>query len=398
MNRSWLGATPGDANRSSEMVLVDRLLPGGVTVAEASVIHINGRFLTQPLTGVQRFGIETLAAMERLWPKHQPPPIVLSPRSRNISSFTTANASVSFSLRSKGPLRGHAWEQTLLPWATRNGLLVNLGNMAPLTVRNQIVVIHDASVYSVAESYSRPFRLVYPLMYQAIARSGARIVTVSDFSRRELSRHLSVPATSIDVVHEGAEHIHAFPAMPDVLTRNQLQPGRFVLVVGSLARHKNLGVLCAVAKMLEERGVPLVVTGGLDKKVFGKSATFSSPQALYIGRVTDPELRALYEAASVLVFPSLYEGFGLPAIEAMLCGCPVVAANSSSLPEICGDAALYCDPTSPAAFTQAVEALLNNPALRDSLRTSGLARAQTFTWDNTARALIDIINRELART
>jgi glycosyltransferase involved in cell wall biosynthesis len=125
--------------------------------------------------------------------------------------------------------------------------------------------------------------------------------------------------------------------------------------------------------------------------VFGAGPVTPPRPARYVGRVTDPQLRALYEAAGCLIFPSLYEGFGLPAVEAMRCGCPVIAATGSSLPEICGDAALFCDPTSPDDFARAADRLLSDPRLRDTLRARGLARASGFTWDRTARALIDII-------
>ncbi len=226
--------------------------------------------------------------------------------------------------------------------------------------------------------------------------SRVHIVTVSSFSRRELVRYLAVPEASIDVIPEGAEHIHAAPPMHDVVERNDLQRNRFVLVVGSLAQHKNLSILAGAAEMLAARGIPLVITGGFDKKVFGRSAT-PVQHARYIGRVTDAELRALYELACALVFPSLYEGFGLPAIEAMLCGCPVIAADNSSLPELCGDAALFCNPNSPAAFTTTIEYLLDDPNLQDLLRNRGKDRAKAFTWDNTARALIDIINRRVVQ-
>jgi glycosyltransferase involved in cell wall biosynthesis len=356
-------------------------------------IYINGRFRTQTLTGVQRFATETVRAMERVWPANRPPPVILSPGTTNDPDIGPGQ----FPSRRIGPLQGHAWEQATLPWASRDGLLLNLGNTGPISARRQVVVIHDAAAFSRPEGYSRAFRVAYRLIQRTLVRTPAEIVTVSAFSRRELVRHLGIPEGSIEVIPEGAEHILASPAQPDVLARNQLEPNHFVLVVGSLAQHKNLRVLGESARMLEARGIPLVITGGFDERVFG-SALASLPQpARIIGRVTDGELRALYEAACVLIFPSLYEGFGLPAVEAMLCGCPVIAADSASLPEICGDAALFCDPASAAAFSKTIATLLDDPGLRDSLRARGLVRVRAFTWDNTARALIGIVDRHIGR-
>jgi glycosyltransferase involved in cell wall biosynthesis len=357
-------------------------------------IYINGRFQTQIVTGVQRFATETVRAMERVWPANRPLPIILSPGTTNNPDIGPDQ----FPSRRIRPLRDHAWEQASLPWASRDGLLLNLGNTGPIAACRQIVVIHDAAVFSRPEGYSRVFRSVNRLIQRTLVRTTAQIVTVSAFSRRELVRHLGIPEESIEVIPEGAEHILASPAQPDVLARNQLEPNHFVLVVGSLAQHKNLRILGESARMLAARGIPLVITGGFDKRVFGNEAASLPQPARMIGRVTDAQLRALYESACAMIFPSLYEGFGLPAAEAMLCGCPVIAADSASLPEICGDAALFCNPTSPAAFSKTIAMLLDDPGLQDAMRARGLVRVRAFAWHNTARALIGIIDRRMEAT
>ena len=125
--------------------------------------------------------------------------------------------------------------------------------------------------------------------------------------------------------------------------------------------------------------------------MFARERPVLPAPATLVGRVNDGELRALYEGAACFLFPSRYEGFGLPAIEAMACGCPVVAARAGALPEECGEAALLCDPASPGEFAAAVARLLDEPGLADGLRAAGRARAATFTWDGAARRLLDAI-------
>jgi glycosyltransferase involved in cell wall biosynthesis len=129
----------------------------------------------------------------------------------------------------------------------------------------------------------------------------------------------------------------------------------------------------------------VVVAGGFDPRVFGATNLPDLPFVRAVGYVTDAELRALYEHAAVFVYPSLYEGFGIPAIEAMACGCPVIASNAASVPEVCGDAALYVSPHDPAALAVSIERLMNDPAERERLSDAGKRWVQRYTWDESAR-------------
>jgi glycosyltransferase involved in cell wall biosynthesis len=351
---------------------------------------LNGRFLTQGVTGVQRFATEIARAADSLagegaWPAGTR---VIAPSGlEGPSPFRHLALE-----RSPDGLKGQAWEQGALPRAARGAMLVSLGNTAPLLAgRRQAVVIHDAGVFDTPESYSLAFRAWYRALHHALARLGARLLTVSEFSRGRIAHHLGLAPERIGVVPEGGEHILRAPADSTVLARRGLMPGRYALVVGTQAAHKNLAALGEAAWMLAERGMVLAVagggagTGGLFRAGHGASGG-----ARALGRVSDSELRALYESAACLVFPSRYEGFGLPPLEAMACGCPVLAAPSGAVPEVCGDAALWFETAEGTArkLTAALTRLLEEPGLPDRLREAGLARAAAFTWRRAAQALL----------
>lgn len=336
-------------------------------------ITINGRFLTQKLTGVQRFAIEMTRALRSIADFD-----VLTPLAARDEPGIVA--------RRAGVLSGHAWEQLELPWLAPAGLLLNLGNTGPLLRRRQIVVIHDARPFTMPEVYSWHFGTWYRLLQRSLVRRGATIATVSAFARAQLSSHLGLDPARITVLGEGAEHMLSLPA--DLGVRQRLGLMRpYVLVVGSLAAHKNLAALGATAAMLAARQIDLVLIGDVDPRVFGASGVALPSPLRAVGRMGDAALRALYGDAICFVYSSLDESFGLPAVEAMACGCPVVAARAGALPEVCGEAALFADPLDPADIARAVRQLIDDPALAAHLRAAGLARAATHSWPAAAARL-----------
>ena len=350
---------------------------------------INGRFLTQPVTGVQRFAAEILHGLDRL----------VGEGTIRMGDVLTPRAAVPppypahLALRGVGRWRGNAWEQLELTPAAGAAPILNLGNTGPLRAgRRQVVIIHDAGAFDTPESYSRPFRLWYRGLHLALARLGARIITVSAFSQGRLALRLGIPADRIAVMGEGADHILRAPADPGALQRHGLRPAGYALAVGSRAQHKNLGALSASARLLAERGMVLAIVGSLDPTVFRQGADGVDFPARALGRVDDAELRALYEGAACLMFPSRYEGYGLPPVEAMACGCPVLAAPGHAVEEVCGDAALYADGR-PNETAQALARLLDEPGLAAALRQRGLARAKPLRWDNAAAQLAAILRQ-----
>jgi glycosyltransferase involved in cell wall biosynthesis len=358
-------------------------------------VFVNGRFLSQPVTGVQRFSAEIVGAIDALMAQGEwPETSLLTPRFEGKRPSDRPSepmgASARLRERSVGERRGHLWEQFDLPRAARGGILVSLGNTAPLLAgRGQVVVIHDAGVFDTPASYSWKFRLWYKGLQRALAKAGAQIATVSEFSRQRIAACLGIDPARISVIDEGADHILRTPADPQTLARHGLRAGQYALVVGSRVAHKNLAALAEVAQVLERRGMVIAVAGGGNKDVF--QATSDGLAARRLGRTTDAELRALYENAACLLFPSRYEGFGLPPVEAMACGCPVIASRGGAVEEVCGDSALYFDASAPRSITRAVERLLEEPGLAEDLRTRGLQRASGLSWVSSARKLANVV-------
>jgi len=370
-------------------------------------VFLNGRFLYQSVTGVQRFAAEVSAAIDKLidqdsWPETE----VLTPRAElrcaaardtagmgRIPSRATDTQFRRLRTRAIGRLRGHLWEQAELPHAARDGVLVSLGNTAPvLSGRRQVVVIHDAGVFDTPESYSFRFRSWYKVLQRCLARTGVEVATVSAFSRARIAERLGLDPARIAVVYEGADHMMRVAADPAALQRHGLKAREYALVVGSRVPHKNLAALREASVVLARRGMRIAVAGGGETGVFSGLADADRGERR-LGRVSDAELRTLYENAACLLFPSRYEGFGLPPVEAMACGCPVLAAHGGAVNEICGDGALYFDNSAPYSIVRALECLLEENGLADRLRARGRTRAAALTWQASARGLGDVVRR-----
>jgi glycosyltransferase involved in cell wall biosynthesis len=356
-------------------------------------VDINGRFLTQSVTGVQRYATEMVRALDLRLDSET------TLRARYEFRLLTPRRAVGLELQLKhipiqsfGRLAGHAWEQLELPARVGRRVLLSLCNTAPMLLAGNVVTIHDASVFAFPAAYSRAFRLWYRTLLPVLGRTAFRVVTVSEFSRTELSHRAGIPAGKLAVVSEGSEHILRTPPDTRVFARLPVSPGRYILAVGSQAPHKNLGLLAAALDRIDGIAPPLVLAGAANLKVFGGTAIKGRAGAHSAGYVTDGELRALYENACCFVYPSLYEGFGIPPLEAMRCGCPVIVSRAASLPEVCGDAALYCDPRDADDLARTIGTLLREPERSDELRRRGLERAGGFTWDRASAGLLSLLD------
>jgi glycosyltransferase involved in cell wall biosynthesis len=356
-----------------------------------SRVYVNGRFLARRPTGVDRFALELMRGVDELlderllmpqpraWRLLAPPGSDLEPVAR-LRHIEVAIA---------GRGNGQVWEQLSLPWLARNGLLVNLCNTAPMFKREQLVVIHDAGAFRTPESYSRPFRTWYSLLHPWLGRHALSIGTVSQFSRTELAACIGVALERIAVLSEGAEHAMRPPADARILAQLGLESRPFFVAVGSCAPHKNFELLSRAYSLFDKPTFDIVIVGGANPRVFLPAApgALDRGSVKYLGYISDAELRALYESASGFLFPSRYEGFGLPPLEAMACGCPVIASTAASIPEVLGSAALLVDPSDAHAWMRAMLEIATNSTLAATMRIAGRAQAARYTWRAAAERL-----------
>lgn len=344
-------------------------------------LYINGRFLTQRVTGVQRYAIEITKAIDALVTEGELTGIA-------IELLTPKNARTlalqHIPQNRVGHLTGHLWEQLDLPRYARGGFLLNLCNCAPVFQRHQAVTIHDAAVFRMPSSFSFLFRTLYRWMHGIERYTCNPIFTVSNFSRKELAECLDIDPERIVVTPNGADHIKCAPAPTKKKSREP-----YVLAVSSLKPLKNFALVIRAAKRLPDTN--FFIVGGKDPRVFAAVDEEHGDNIHFLGYVDDEALRELYANASVFVYPSLYEGFGIPPIEAMAMGCPVIVTKKASLPEVCGDAALYCDATNDRDLAAKIRTVMKNDVVRQKLVARGRERVKTYRWIDSAKTLLHAI-------
>ncbi len=348
-------------------------------------VTVNARYLHRPVTGVERFAIEVERRLGRTGD------IVLD---RIAPEKPLAG------------LKGHAWEQVVLPRGVpRDSLLFSPCNTGPLAVGRQFVVIHDAAVWDFPEGFSATFRRLYQCLLPRLARRARLVGTVSEYSRKRLAPLLGLPEERLLVLGNAVgDQFTPGPVANEPAADDRVD----LLCVGSLDPRKNLARLVRVwldlkaAGRLPERAV-LNLVGGANPRNFADFERAEDVSIHWHGRVTDEELVRHYQRADAFLFPSLYEGFGLPPLEAMACGCPVLLSRAASLPEVGGDefqpddadsrgAVLYFDPESETEIGAAILRFLAlAPERKRRLRDNALARARQFSWDAIAGQIVEAI-------
>lgn len=287
------------------------------------------------------------------------------------------------------------WEQFLAPLIlrrTRADLFHGVHSVVPLaTSTPSVVTVHDLAFIRFAQTFRAYNRAYLDFATRLSVRRAARVLVVSEHTKREVMGLLGVPAEQI-VVTPNAVRDHF--RVPEKSTLEAFRtakglPERFLLYVGTLEPRKNLPTLLeAYATIARTHDVPLIVGGGkgwLYDAVFRRLEELGLQERVrFVGYVEEEELPLWYAAATVFVFPSIYEGFGMPPLEAMACGTPVVTSNSSSLPEVVGDAGITVPPHDPAGFAKALDRVLSDAELHEELRARGLAQARRFSWRITA--------------
>ncbi|HEJ7991925.1 TPA: glycosyltransferase family 4 protein [Serratia liquefaciens] len=346
------------------------------------MLYINARFLTQDMTGVQRFAEQISQSLSQI---------------RNDLVFLVPDEELkievdpSFTIQKVGNMRGHLWEQIELPrYLKKIGFppLLNLCSTAPLFYKNQIVTHHDITYKRYPKSFSRKFRYVYNSIIPIMLRNSKHVITVSEFSKKEIVKEFNIDKDKISVVYNATGD--------GFKPGNSYEKGEYLLAVSSPNYHKNFhGMLNAFSLLDESGNIKLKVIGraadNFNKQTYSKADDINS-RVEFLGRVDDQELVKLYQNAVAFVFPSFYEGFGIPPLEAQSCGCPVIASSYASIPEVLNHSVLYFDPYKIEEIIDAMKTIIKNSSVRDELIRLGLENTRRFSWEKSASKVNEIVS------
>ncbi len=348
-------------------------------------LFVNGRFLSQAITGVQRYAHEMLTALDKLLLEtkiESAPVTVLAPQDvRTLPEWSFLR------IRQVGRFTGQLWEQLDLPIYARGSLLFTPCGGAPVVHKRHVITIHDAAPFSTPDAYTAAYRNYYKILEKILSFRAVHLITDSSFSRRELIRFLRIPERKISSVWLSGEHILRQEPDDAVLSKHRLSRTSYILAVGSRNPNKNLDGLVKAFRRLPKSDVSLAIVGGSNNAIFAGSQDFGA-SVKQLGFVNDAELRTLYENAACFVFPSFYEGFGIPPLEALTLGTPVIVSRAASLPEIFGEWATYCDPHSPEDIAIQISNVLEH---RCPDHQKAMQYAAKITWERCARQTWEIL-------
>ncbi len=326
---------------------------------------VNGRFKSHRVTGMQRYAIE-------ICKRFQSGPKILHPRSPLTG------------------IRGHLWEQAILPNLFKSGLLWSPCNTGPVFASRQIVTVHDLIPLDHPEWFSRQFSSLYRLLMPALIKRAIHIIAVSEYTKQRIIRILGAEERKITIIPNGIDD--RFKPQPAteinrVTESLSIPKGPYLLSVCSLEPRKNLARLLAAWAIFNERDsqATLVIAGAKGSGSVFKAANLGAVprQVIFTGYVPDEDLPALYSGARAFVYPSLCEGFGLPVLEALATGTQVIAANTTSIPEVAGPSTFLVDPMSIHEIAAAMDSVLRQTSDLTAL-SRGLSHARLYTWDSSA--------------
>lgn len=345
---------------------------------------VNGRYLTQKATGVHRYAFEICKKFHEMGVDfHVAVPKEIHP-----------DYKFSFKVVKCGSFNTHLWEQISLPRYLKSigsPLLISFTGCGPLNYSNQIMTIHDVSHERYPEWFSKNYYRFYHYMMPRIGKKAHAVLTVSEFSKKEIVDTLGINAEKIHVVHSNVP-FHNKPSKEEILSfaRNP-EAERYILAVSSMDPRKNFVRLVEAFDKIKDKSVKLYIIGMSFK-------AFNTPDLQKLigenvhlpGYIPDEKLQTMYQNALLSVYPSLYEGFGLPPLESMTYGCPVINSDIPALHEVSQDAALYVDPYNVDDITQKIEQLLVDEPLRKELQEKGLEQIKKYSWDKSAKQVYEL--------
>ena len=344
-------------------------------------IYINGRFLTQPMTGVERYAYSMCMAMARL----QQPFTIVCPQAPIHKDYDVSGLTIVH----YGIGNSHFWEQCVLPLfflGKKDYLVLSFTGLGSVLIRHKVMTVHDLSFLYNRSWFSKAYYWWYRIMTPLAIKTSKHLITVSQFSKQEIIRFYPfIQEDQISVVY-GAVDSTRFHRLSVFLSSKS----PFALAVSSIDPRKNFPMLAKAFKGIE--GCQLYIVGK-QNHVFSQQNGLNEalPNVKFLGRVSDEELRRLYNQAACFIFPSIYEGFGLPLLEAMTCGCPVLASDIPVFREVCGDAAIYFNPYDETSIRNAIAHFLSlNKEGQEKLQAAGYEHAQRYSWEQSARSIIDL--------
>lgn len=354
------------------------------------MIYINGRFLLQKQTGVNRFAYEICLALINQKIEF----ILLCPNGKINECYDVSKFTVIFC----GFGKSHVWEQLSLPlcfWKmkSKNNILVNFTGIGPIIVGKKIMTIHDLAFMVNSSWYSFIYSALYKLLTPLSVSTSKKILTVSEFSKNEIVRLMSVKPNRISVIYNAVSS--SFKNIGNLSSYKETKT-KYILAVSSIDPRKNFNRLLKAFSMLNDIDIKLYVIGG-QNKIYSTSVEelcngIPKDRIEWLGYVSDRKLIEYYTNASVFIYPSLYEGFGIPPLEAMSCGVPTIVSDIPPLREVCGDASLYVDPNDESDISQKIRLLLSDVDLQKKLRNGGFERCKSFDWNKSASKLVSVID------
>jgi glycosyltransferase involved in cell wall biosynthesis len=357
-------------------------------------IGFDARSLCGDRTGVGTYAGNLIGALVDLDPRINP---VLFSAGTLASLSWLRDERVHTIVRSTGSQNNLVWTNLALRNAIAKEHLTlfhSPGYTRPLGLKiPSIVTLHDVCYEAAPQWYPYKLGFTRRLWYRLSAEGADAIITVSEFSKREILRIYRVSSEKVHTIYEGVDHqrfrqLDDPQAVSELRTRYKLMPD-FLLFVGDIHPRRNLGRAIDALHQVKARDLELVVIGRPIELPVG----WQQPDVRYLGYVPDNDLPLFYNAARALAYPSFYEGFGFPIVEAMACGCPVIVSRGTACEETAGGAGITVDPASVQAVAEAITGLLENPDLAQRCKTAGLKRAAEFDWNKTARETLKLYSR-----
>ena len=339
-------------------------------------IYINGRFLTQKLTGVNRFAYELCLALVVKGVDFQ----IIAPKNIN-KSYDISK----FKMYFWGRCNSHFWEQLMLAFYfifKKNYLLINFSGLGPIFLKSQFITIHDLSFMKNPKWFSKKYYYFYRILTPIVAKKALHIFTVSNFSKKEIKKYLNIKENKISVIYNAVSE--KFNNKTSLSEKKD-----YILAVSSIEPRKNFERLLAATKLLDNATKLLVV--GSTHKVFGNVHLEQNNRVEFLGYVSDDELKKYYSNALLFIYPSIYEGFGLPPLEAMASGCPVVLSDIEVFHEVFGKAATYFNPYDIDDIAQKINDVLKSKEIQEKLILQGYDLVKKYSYENSVDLILSQI-------